>query len=249
MSDQVSEVAAGSSPLTRGKRAHFAIAAQGCRLIPAHAGKTMYLVVTTEGPTAHPRSRGENSTPTRTMQLRSGSSPLTRGKLRIGTVSWIGPRLIPAHAGKTPRRRGVHRVRPAHPRSRGENTGSAGGCLIVTGSSPLTRGKPCGLESRDVPVRLIPAHAGKTLCSPRPSRTRSAHPRSRGENPADDEWLMGWCGSSPLTRGKRCMVLPTRRPVRLIPAHAGKTTRGHGGRYRRAAHPRSRGENYPACST
>ena len=29
----------------------------------------------------------------------------------------------------------------------------------------------------------------------------------------------------------------------LIPAHAGKTTRGHGGPYRPAAHPRSRGEN------
>ena len=33
----------------------------------------------------------------------------------------------------------------------------------------------------------------------------------------------------------------------LIPAHAGKTTRGHGGPYRPAAHPRSRGENGCGC--
>ena len=101
MSDQVSEVAAGSSPLTRGKRAHFAIAAQGCRLIPAHAGKTMYLVVTTEGPTAHPRSRGENPSTLNNGENVNGSSPLTRGKQGhpLRPVGVHG--LIPAHAGKT----------------------------------------------------------------------------------------------------------------------------------------------------
>ena len=101
MSDQVSEVAAGSSPLTRGKRAHFAIAAQGCRLIPAHAGKTMYLVVTTEGPTAHPRSRGENPPTGYKSAAAVGSSPLTRGKQGFNRGAVTHKRLIPAHAGKT----------------------------------------------------------------------------------------------------------------------------------------------------
>ena len=163
MSDQVSEVAAGSSPLTRGKRAHFAIAAQGCRLIPAHAGKTMYLVVTTEGPTAHPRSRGENSTPTRTMQLRSGSSPLTRGKHRRRRPDSAARRLIPAHAGKTTYRHGIVDRSKAHPRSRGENSPSPWGPPCPAGSSPLTRGKHRQRGRLLDRNRLIPAHAGKTM--------------------------------------------------------------------------------------
>ena len=50
-------------------------------------------------------------------------------------------------------------------------------------------------------------------------------------------------GSSPLTRGK--LASPKRRPspYRLIPAHAGKTSRGKRMAQGVQAHPRSRGEN------
>ena len=50
----------------------------------------------------------------------------------------------------------------AHPRSRGENCGCCGGSELLSGSSPLTRGKLT--DRRDGPgeYRLIPAHAGKT---------------------------------------------------------------------------------------
>ena len=50
----------GSSPLTRGKRAHAV--GRGCRvgLIPAHAGKTWWTPTGWEPSRAHPRSRGEN---------------------------------------------------------------------------------------------------------------------------------------------------------------------------------------------
>ena len=50
-------------------------------------------------------------------------------------------------------------------------------------------------------------------------------------------------GSSPLTRGKRGFGDLAGRVARLIPAHAGKTTRSVASRASRAAHPRSRGEN------
>ena len=50
-------------------------------------------------------------------------------------------RLIPAHAGKTRRSRGVRSVDAAHPRSRGENVGEVGSGEAEGGSSPLTRGK------------------------------------------------------------------------------------------------------------
>ncbi|EFF79632.1 hypothetical protein HMPREF0970_01425 [Schaalia odontolytica F0309] len=50
-------------------------------------------------------------------------------------------------------------------------------------------------------------------------------------------------GSSPLTRGKHRIILPTDRPVRPIPAHAGKTCCRRKTWGRGQAHPRSRGEN------
>ena len=179
----------------------------------------------------------------RTRSAKVGSSPLTRGKLRLG---WCPPGLhglIPAHAGKTStsnRRTGRDR---AHPRSRGENRSARRWASSRSGSSPLTRGKRVGGETDCSALGLIPAHAGKTRSDHgRRYRTR-AHPRSRGENRSSTEtrWAVG--GSSPLTRGKLLVGAGNNLAGRLIPAHAGKTgrpaPRGRGGR----AHPRSRGEN------
>ena len=50
-------------------------------------------------------------------------------------------------------------------------------------------------------------------------------------------------GSSPLTRGKRRPPTNLVGGLRLIPAHAGKTTSARGDKIAGAAHPRSRGEN------
>ena len=52
---------------------------------------------------------------------------------------------------------------------------------------------------------------------------RWAHPRSRGENQHDGPVTVEARGSSPLTRGKRCLVWSARFFDGLIPAHAGKT--------------------------
>ena len=157
-------------------------------------------------------------------------------------------RLIPAHAGKTTSPLAMSLTKSAHPRSRGENTGSAGGCLIVTGSSPLTRGKRLAARSGYDPGGLIPAHAGKTrsrICS---ESAPAAHPRSRGENTADDALTQQPAGSSPLTRGKP--TRHTQQPSKpgLIPAHAGKTRRHNYHQGSRWAHPRSRGENATRAS-
>ncbi|EDN80079.1 hypothetical protein ACTODO_00515 [Schaalia dentiphila ATCC 17982] len=131
----------------------------------------------------------------------------------------------------------------AHPRSRGENSGPCTARPILGGSSPLTRGKRPYERGRAEPRGLIPAHAGKTPSYELYRRASAAHPRSRGEN-AGFRWSSDEVvGSSPLTRGK----LPARdtraRRGRLIPAHAGKTSRSRSRRAGRRAHPRSRGEN------
>ena len=213
----------GSSPLTRGKRSCRALRTRPVRLIPAHAGKTSRGVAASRGPSAHPRSRGENiPRPIRARQPR-GSSPLTRGKPRFGGDESVSRGLIPAHAGKTVDPCACGGVDEAHPRSRGENRDQLsveGGGL---GSSPLTRGKPGACPNCSPAGRLIPAHAGKTLCRTRPAKPAAAHPRSRGENSTSSTSSLTLHGSSPLTRGKPHRTVGRPGPPGLIPAHAGKT--------------------------
>ena len=92
-------------------------------------------------------------------------------------------------------------------------------------------------------MRLIPAHAGKTICSWSPRRTPRAHPRSRGENRSGLSSATTRTGSSPLTRGKPTKCQPIEVVRRLIPAHAGKTHGCPASSGKPTAHPRSRGEN------
>ena len=73
----------GSSPLTRGKRNSPRRRCKPNRLIPAHAGKTSQPAKPRPHLPAHPRSRGENILSGITSCGRSGSSPLTRGKLVV----------------------------------------------------------------------------------------------------------------------------------------------------------------------
>ena len=175
--------------------------------------------------------------------LHAGSSPLTRGKLTVKTHTRGAQRLIPAHAEKTARGPGGAALGAAHPRSRGENARLGGPITSGPGSSPLTRGKRLVGTDRFFRSGLIPAHAGKTLIRTQRPNTAVAHPRSRGENaPSSTIWTM-LAGSSPLTRGKLPGVLHLITIVRLIPAHAGKTTRRAPPDNHREAHPRSRGEN------
>ena len=156
------------------------------------------------------------------------SSPLTRGKLaaRQRRVPQAG--FIPAHAGKTRWLRARSPPKRAHSRSRGENVD--------------------WFRSYLLPV-LIPAHAGKTMPPTASLEAHRAHPRSRGENVGDFASGPGGQGSSPLTRGKRANAHRGFLTVRLIPAHAGKTSTSPPTGMCSRAHPRSRGENTQSAFT
>ena len=215
---------AGSSPLTRGKPATYQVTAKLGGLIPAHAGKTALAASPSGSWRAHPRSRGENSTPKKLPSKLPGSSPLTRGKPGRVPRGMHARGLIPAHAGKTSWNRRPTPTARAHPRSRGENLTGRQGLGKSWGSSPLTRGK-----RRSQPVDLpgdglIPAHAGKTYQFCEHNQQPKAHPRSRGENIVSRIIVFTFRGSSPLTRGKRAFRRVPRGHPGLIPAHAGKTT-------------------------
>ena len=215
----------GSSPLTRGKPCRDPRRGRVRRLIPAHAGKTPAPQADGNQEQAHPRSRGENRAGARNPVMETGSSPLTRGKrFSVGAGLRI-VRLIPAHAGKTTRRSSPGPPEAAHPRSRGENAAHLSRGRGERGSSPLTRGKRNIARMLQDRHGLIPAHAGKTASESSLSCTPPAHPRSRGENiQTTVQTVAGW-GSSPLTRGKRGARARGNLRPRLIPAHAGKTTR------------------------
>ena len=234
----------GSSPLTRGKRQGTWLQDNVHGLIPAHAGKTASTLTWPSSDSAHPRSRGENPERALNLIFAPGSSPLTRGKRSNGRSRRHRGRLIPAHAGKTVAIEGGSLTYKAHPRSRGENAGVGELAERGAGSSPLTRGKRDRIGSCRYEARLIPAHAGKTLCRGWHCHGRGAHPRSRGENsPCTTSWLIR-LGSSPLTRGKRHEVRGQGCAAGLIPAHAGKTGRWRSRSGVWTAHPRSRGENH-----
>ena len=172
-----------------------------------------------------------------------GSSPLTRGKRgRREPTRWV-QRIIPAHAGKTPRALPDLQAAGDHPRSRGENARRARKHVNFTGSSPLTRGKQLCEGGRAGCVGIIPAHAGKTTDGARTLVRSWDHPRSRGENGYLSAFRVTGLGSSPLTRGKHIDRTCRQRQVGIIPAHAGKTHSGFAECSPNWDHPRSRGEN------
>ena len=92
---------AGSSPHGRGKRCRRARRRRRGGLIPAWAGKTIYVDWATLSQAAHPRMGGENLRNRHSKRVAGGSSPHGRGKQGLSEREHGGYRLIPAWAGKT----------------------------------------------------------------------------------------------------------------------------------------------------
>ena len=105
------------------------------------------------------------------------------------------------------------------------------------------RGKPHGRALDSLSCGLIPAHAGKTwswfYCRPH----CPAHPRACGENLRIPLSRPETAGSSPRMRGKLSFAITLLTVSRLIPAHAGKTSRVNTANTVARAHPRACGEN------
>ena len=115
---------------------------------------------------AHPRVGGENADGSQGELRGYGSSPRGRGKLVLSWPGQTGMRLIPAWAGKTPRRYRRMTSAWAHPRVGGENGMLRLELANHCGSSPRGRGKPPARLRGVETVRLIPAWAGKTEHKP-----------------------------------------------------------------------------------
>ena len=91
----------GSSPLSRGIRPNPSRLPVCSRIIPALAGNTRPRGSTRTRCRDHPRSRGEYETLNSLVESKGGSSPLSRGILKLinNLDATIG--IIPALAGNT----------------------------------------------------------------------------------------------------------------------------------------------------
>ena len=143
-------------------------------------------------------------------------------------------RFIPAGAGNTPYRPGVHDERAVHPRGRGEHISTRSLGLCSSGSSPRARGTLTPCLRHTCLIRFIPAGAGNTsFPSGIPHNIFGSSPRARGTRQV--------CPSaSPRARGTHNSWHPK---VGFIPAGAGNTKHQLGRDRRRSVHPRGRGEH------
>ena len=173
-------VRAGSSPHTRGLRDGLIPEDRRVGIIPAHAGFTARMVVTSSAWRDHPRTRGVYVGVVVGAADLAGSSPHTRGLL-TGRHTPVGRHgIIPAHAGFTGDAPVLGRDVKDHPRTRGVYLGAQDVLAVYEGSSPHTRGLPLPASPVRYAGRIIPAHAGFT----RPGSPTHAgpwdHPRTRG---------------------------------------------------------------------
>ena len=113
----------------------------------------------------------------------------------------------------------------------------------MQGSSPRMRGTlpfPSEASNRS---RIIPAHAGNTLCPMAGSRRLRDHPRACGEHSLPPAMTASYPGSSPRMRGTRYGIRRITMCTGIIPAHAGNTVDPFPKRRRPEDHPRACGEH------
>ncbi len=173
-----------------------------------------------------------------------------RGKQSGEREPTVPLRIIPAHAGQTPRRHMSVLSPSDHPRACGANASSPMMTGMSDGSSPRMRGKPHAREAVTHHDRIIPAHAGQTSTRTWAPPATKDHPRACGAN------LPRWfahnnlSGSSPRMRGKRRWLVACLVGYRIIPAHAGQTPLELLFCWRATDHPRACGANVnlpPTC--
>ncbi len=172
----------GSSPRMRGKQYHLEQRARETRIIPAHAGQTIWKPRPPRIRWDHPRACGANPVPYRLHVVVGGSSPRMRGKRSGGKSSRSIRRIIPAHAGQTLRILPRGFTATDHPRACGANSRAPNAISDPFGSSPRMRGKLDGHARSERERRIIPAHAGQTVLNANRGTPPADHPRACGAN-------------------------------------------------------------------
>ena len=87
----------------RGKPGERETSPEARRIIPAHAGQTNRAGILDGIRPDHPRACGANMGGSPEGEAQFGSSPRMRGKRTHARMVSVQSRIIPAHAGQTPR--------------------------------------------------------------------------------------------------------------------------------------------------
>ena len=138
----------GSSPHARGTLSGALEKLVLLRFIPAYAGNASAPGFRGRPSSVHPRIRGERASTRLMAHTVPGSSPHTRGTLRVPCCRRWHIRFIPAYAGNANPCPTSPSVPPVHPRIRGERSLLYLLAYCVSGLSPHTRGTPCGGRRR-----------------------------------------------------------------------------------------------------
>jgi len=220
---EVADFYDGLSPLARGTRGYADPAIAKQRFIPAGAGNTTLLLLSTYPPSVYPRWRGEHAICSGLTWLHCGLSPLARGTPAAAAGTATITRFIPAGAGNTSCSASHFCIYSVYPRWRGEHAHHQGPAQKIW--------------------RFIPAGAGNTVPSKFSAVARAVYPRWRGEHISSVDINFHANGLSPLARGtRRCRARQT-PTSRFIPAGAGNTRALQRRACRGAVYPRWRGEH------
>ena len=210
-------------------------------LIPARAGRSSRSAPAGRRPRAHPRAGGAVRSCPRTRQSWRGSSPRGRGGHESRAAFTDLPGLIPARAGRSSGFLSIFVSAGAHPR--------AGGAVVLwcpsdsslPGSSPRGRGGLMRAGTLTASKGLIPARAGRSSWTARPSCASRAHPRAGGAVRRTCAPTSSPAGSSPRGRGGQQRTSGRVLRAGLIPARAGRSSRSGAPPRRARAHPRAGG--------
>ena len=108
------------------------------------------------------------------------------------------------------------------------------------------RGTLAAFAAFEVPVGIIPAHAGNTPAMRLSARSPWDHPRACGEHTQTVPPTTSGAGSSPRMRGTRIIYAKEIHQFGIIPAHAGNTLVSNGWEAQNRDHPRACGEHLDA---
>ena len=136
----ISLLAWGVSPHTRGNHGGAAVGRCDQGRIPAHTGEPAGLDASAAGSGAYPRTHGGTSVGRIVARKRMGVSPHTRGNRAARSGRGRPAGRIPAHTGEPRPRPGMHSWSGAYPRTHGGTRTSSGCRQMDAGVSPHTRG-------------------------------------------------------------------------------------------------------------
>ena len=193
----------GPPPHARGSRVPTRADRRASRPTPACAGITRAPTCASRGALAHPRMRGDHARLATLTRQELGPPPHARGSRRTARPEPGDPGPTPACAGITAAQAQHGRVRPAHPRMRGDHFAAPKHDVRANGPPPHARG------SHDAPRlpaslrRPTPACAGITCATRRTPGARRAHPRMRGDHPMPRSRKKAAMGPPPHARGSR----------------------------------------------